>query len=112
RDLAGNVEATKSQAIHIDTVAPEVAITSPTDFSLVQGTVTVEARATDNVGVARVSFFVDGRLIGTSTAAPYPVQWQSSPDGPGLHRLHAEATDLAGNVTQSAEINTIVALSL
>ncbi len=111
-DLAGNVEATKSQPIRIDTQSPEVAITSPGDFSLVLGTVTVKANAGDNVGIARVSFFVDGRLIGTTTTAPYQVQWQSGSDGIGLHSLQAEAADLAGNITDSAPVTVIVGLGL
>ncbi|MHA1228420.1 MAG: Ig-like domain-containing protein [Candidatus Hodarchaeales archaeon] len=45
-----------------DTTAPTVSITSPADGATVSGTVTVEASASDNVGVDRVEFFVDGEV--------------------------------------------------
>ncbi len=108
RDLAGNVEATKSQAIRIDTEPPKVAITSPRNWSLVVGTTTVKASATDNAGIVAVSFFVDGRLIGASTTAPYQVNWSSGKEGIGIHHLHAEATDLAGNSARSSTVDVVV----
>jgi hypothetical protein len=107
-DVAGNVEATKSQAIQIDTQPPSVAITSPTDLSAVRGTVTVRASARDNVSIAAVRFYADGRHIGTSRSAPYQVLWNSSSYGVGLHYLHATAVDLAGNSARSTRIRVAV----
>jgi peptidoglycan/xylan/chitin deacetylase (PgdA/CDA1 family) len=106
-DFAGNLEATKSQTIRIDTQPPEVAITSPGNLAVVLGTVTVKANASDNVGIAQVRFYVDGRLIGTSTIPPYQATWQAS--GIGVRTLSAEAQDLAGNVTDSAPVTVVVA---
>src|SRR5207249_2627636 len=46
-DVAGNVEATKSQLVQVDTVPPTVAITSPANGAKVKGNVKVTATAAD-----------------------------------------------------------------
>ncbi len=45
-----------------DTQAPATAITAPANGATVSGTVSVTASASDNVGVTRVEFFLDGVL--------------------------------------------------
>jgi hypothetical protein len=106
-DLAGNLEATKTQTIRIDTVPPQVQITSPSGGLTVSvGTVRVTANASDNVGIARVRFYADGRLIATDTSAPYEATWQAGLIG--NHTLRADAEDLAGNITQSSTVNVLV----
>ncbi len=55
-----------------DTTPPTVSIGSPTSGN-VSGTVTVSANASDNVGVTRVDFYVNGGLVGSDSAAPVPV---------------------------------------
>jgi hypothetical protein len=70
--------------------------------------VTLAATATDNVGIGRVEFFVDNQLLGTATAAPYTLAWDTT----GLahnsvHTLHARAVDLAGNARQSATVSGV-----
>ncbi len=109
-DLAGNVEAVKSQEIRIDTQAPSVAITSPGNPSIVRNTVTVTASASDDVGVFEVRFYVDGNLIGADRDAPYEVEWQTQISQIGAHTLHAEADDLAGNVARSTNVIVVVGL--
>jgi len=106
-DLAGNAEATRTQAIQIDTQSPEVQVTSPGNLSVVLGTITVKANAEDNAAIAEVSFYVDGKLIGKSSAAPYQTQWDSARDGIGTHRLQAEARDLAGNTATSGSVTVV-----
>src|SRR5262249_40009063 len=48
----------------LDTQAPNVSLTSPTDGSrvTVRSKVTLSAQATDNVGVTKVEFYVNGSL--------------------------------------------------
>ena len=109
-DNAGNVEATKTQLIQIDTVAPTVAITSPTSGSSVTGTLKITATATDNSGgsgVAQVSFYVDGQLIATATSATkgvYSVSWNTKKVTKGQHTLTAIARDVAGNAQTSTAV--------
>jgi hypothetical protein len=109
-DQAGNVEATKTQVIQVDTVAPTVAITSPTNGSPVTGTAKVTATATDNSGgsgVAQVSFYVDGQLIASATSATkgvYSVSWNTKKVTKGQHSLTAIAKDVAGNAQTSTAV--------
>jgi hypothetical protein len=77
-----------------DGEAPTVAITAPADGATVGGSVTVNASASDNVGVARVDLWVDGALAQTDASAPYSFTWHAAD---GTHTLEAHAFDAAGN---------------
>ena len=61
-----------------DNIAPTVAITNPAINAIVarKSNVTITATATDNVGVTRVEFSVNGSLQCTDTAAPYSCVWR------------------------------------
>jgi peptidoglycan/xylan/chitin deacetylase (PgdA/CDA1 family) len=108
-DNAGNAEATKSQLLRIDMVAPAVAITSPTDGATVTGSVKITVTASDaGSGVAQVSFYVDGVLIGTAKAAPFTLTWNTKKVNVGQHTLFAVAQDVAGNSQTSASIRVTV----
>ena len=87
-----------------DTTPPTVSITSPAAGSTVSGTLTIQASAWDNVGVASVSFYVDGAAIGTITSAPYNCPWNTSGAASGAHTIMATARDAAGN-TASASVS-------
>lgn len=62
------------------------------------------ATATDNVGVARVEFLVDGSLKGTDASAPYALTLEAAALGAGSHSLVARAYDAAGNVGASGAV--------
>ena len=81
-----------------DTTAPTVRA-SETGAS---GTITLSAAASDNVGVTKVEFYVDGVLKGSDTATPYSMTLASSTLANGSHSLVAKAYDAAGNVGTSA----------
>jgi peptidoglycan/xylan/chitin deacetylase (PgdA/CDA1 family) len=104
-DVAGNVEATKSQSIRIDTTAPTIALTSPSNGAAVKGTVPVTATASDaDSGIARVDFYLDGTLLGTRAAPPYKVSWNTKKSTKGQHVLYAIAYDLAGNTWRTSDV--------
>jgi hypothetical protein len=104
-DVAGNVEATKSQLIQVDTVPPTVAITSPANGANVHGNVKITATAADAAsGVAQVSFYVDGVLIGTSKGPTYSVTWNTNKVSKAQHTLTAIAQDVAGNSQTSSGV--------
>jgi peptidoglycan/xylan/chitin deacetylase (PgdA/CDA1 family) len=108
-DSAGNVETTKSQLIQVDTFAPTVSITSPLAGTTVTGNVKIAATAADaQTGVASVKFYVDGKLVGTTTSAPWQVPWNAKKFTTGTHVLTAVATDRAGNSATSAPITVTV----
>ncbi|QRN92813.1 S8 family serine peptidase [Archangium violaceum] len=106
RDLAGNVKASQPVTVTTDNdfTAPVVAITAPAPGSKVTGSVTLSANATDNLGVARVEFFVDGVLLASDTTAPFAVSWNSRSMASGSHTLSARAYDAAGNMGTSAQV--------
>jgi peptidoglycan/xylan/chitin deacetylase (PgdA/CDA1 family) len=108
-DNAGNVEATKSQVVRIDLTAPTVAITSPADGGTVTGNVKITASASDvGSGVAQVTFYADGVLIGTAKSSPYSVTWNTRKPGVGQHTVWAVAQDVAGNTQTSTSIRVTV----
>ncbi|MBD0384052.1 pectinesterase family protein [Paenibacillus sedimenti] len=83
---------------------PVVAITSPVNNTLKDAgsNVTVEASASDNDGIAKVEFIVDGNVMAEDTTAPYSFEWNHVTDG--THFLVVKATDNAGLSTQSDNV--------
>ena len=82
-----------------DTTAPIVSITSPANNAIVvrRTTVTITATASDNVGVTRVEFRVNGVLRCTDTTAPYSCAWSVPNLRNQTFQLQASAFDQAGN---------------
>jgi glucose/arabinose dehydrogenase/fibronectin type 3 domain-containing protein len=92
-----------------DTTPPTVEITRPSPGSIVSGTVSISANASDNVQVASVSFFIDGIQIGVAdTSAPYAISWDSSLVMNGSHSLTANARDGSGNQVVSSAVSVTV----
>lgn len=85
-----------------EALPPVVAISSPAQGSAVGGAVTVAAAASDNKGVARVEFYVNGALKATDTEAPYSYAWDTSPLAAGDYTLAVKAFDAAGNAGEAA----------
>ena len=88
-----------------ETQAPTVTITSPASLSTVKGVVSVQVRATDNVGIARVELLVDTRLAGACTpvtATTYSCRWDTRKWSNGGWTLYARAWDAAGNLGQAS----------
>jgi hypothetical protein len=78
-----------------------VSITQPTGGTVAVGSVTVQASASDNVGVAKVELWVDGAKLAEDGASPYSFTWSATA---GQHALVARAVDAAGNVGTSATV--------
>ncbi|HEY7655679.1 MAG TPA: Ig-like domain-containing protein [Burkholderiales bacterium] len=113
-DAAGNtrtsapVTVTVSNGPAADAAPPMVSISSPANGATVSGTITVNASASDNVGVVGVEFFLDGVRGGDDTTAPYSVPWDTTGTANGQHTLTAVARDAAGNRTTSAAVTVNV----
>jgi hypothetical protein len=110
-DAAGNVTVSAGRAVTVDNAAPTVAITSPANgatLSSLSLSTTIQASASDNVGVTQVVFYDGASVMGTDTTAPYSVSWNLLSATKGTHTLTARAYDAAGNVTTSAPISVKV----
>lgn len=87
---------------------PTVDITNPSDGATVSSTITIEADASDDVGVMQVDFYIDGALLATDTEAPYSCSWDSGMVADGSHTITAKATDTIEQTTTSAAITVTV----
>ena len=109
---AYNAAGQESSYSNIVTIAeqspPTVSITSPSNTASVSGVVSINVSATDNVGVTKVEFYVNGQLVTTNLAAPYVYSWDTSSLAAGTHTLMAKAYDAAGNVSQSSSSVNVV----
>lgn len=84
--------------VTVDTTPPIVTITSPANGAILsRGNITVNATATDNVGVIRVELYVDGRYIANDTVSPYSLNWNARKASLGSHTIMMKAFDAAGN---------------
>jgi Bacterial Ig domain len=91
-----------------DTQPPTVSITAPASGATVSGTVSVTANASDNVGVTKVEFYLDGALTSTDTTSPYSWSWDTTAVANGSHSLTAKAYDAALNVGTSTAVSVTV----
>jgi len=92
-----------------DTTPPTTSITSPDDGATVSGPVVVAASASDNIGVTKVDFYMDGAWKATDTTFPYEWSWNTTTLN-GSHTLQARASDAANNVGSSALV-TVTAIN-
>jgi hypothetical protein len=109
-DGAGNSNTSSISVIVnnvLDTSAPAIRITSPSDGNKVTSNVSVKVNASDNVAVMKVELYVDGMLQGVSTTAPFTTKWNTAKAAKGPHILSCKAYDSAGNVglSQSVSVN-------
>ncbi len=81
---------------------PAVAIASPKSGSHVSGSVEINAPASDDFGLKRVEFYVDGAKKRTDTAPPYNFTWQASTYYNGNHSLKVIAVDSINQMTEDA----------
>jgi Bacterial Ig domain len=87
---------------------PQLAITHPASGDTVGGQVSIEAVATDDFGVDKVRFLIDGTLLSEQYTPPFRVSWNtSSLLDLSTHTIRVEASDVAKN-TSFAQIVVIV----
>ncbi|MBI4052352.1 MAG: hypothetical protein HY400_07580 [Elusimicrobia bacterium] len=84
-----------------DQTPPAVTITAPADGALLGDIVTVEAAASDDVGMLGVQFKLDGQNLGSQdTSPPYTISWNTRDVSDKTYTLTAVARDLSDNVAQ------------
>ena len=110
-DSIGNVatDSTWAYVYEIDNVPPTVNITKPTDGlyindekimplrnkTVILGRITIKANASDNIGVARVDFYIDDKLVHMNYTKPYYWLWDEF--AIGRHTIKVVAHDFEGN---------------
>jgi subtilisin family serine protease len=111
QDSSGNMDVASAYVVATPTTPPTVSITSPTPGATVSGNVSVTASASGGSGIGTVVFYRDAAvLLGTATASPYAITWDSSTASAGAHTLYATATDNAGNTGTSTLVDITVSI--
>jgi len=82
-----------------DLILPSVSVTSPLNGAVLKRNVsiTITASATDNTGVSKVEFYINGALKCTDTASPYACNWKVSGKPNANYTISAKAYDLSNN---------------
>ena len=72
-------------------------------LTIIAGPITIEVNASDDQGIDKVEFYIDGELIGEDEVAPYSYTWDKESLIPRRHKLKVIAYDNNGN-NDSAEL--------
>ncbi len=91
---------TVSIQVTVDNLAPTVQVINPSqgqEFLFPdEREITFQVQANDNLGLARLEFWLDGRMISNLSSPPFASPWRGTL---GDHELEIRAIDQAGNVT-------------
>lgn len=104
-DDKGDASPVSSVAINVDSSfpnneSPTVSLALSASSVDVGGTVTLTAEAADNDGsVDKVEFYVEGKVVGTVTSAPFVFDYIATSEG--TVSVYAKATDNLGAATNS-----------
>jgi Bacterial Ig domain len=106
-DAAGN-STDATLVVRNDTSAPQGVILSPAANTTVFGTRLVTLNVLDDVGVDHVELFVNDTLVGSSSAAPWSISWDTTTlhsNGPAVAAsLKLRVVDLVARSTETAPI--------
>lgn len=98
--------------VSVDNTSPEVSLITPApDDAFTLGadeSVIVQPDAKDNLSLAYVEIFVDGRKVETNTVAPFTYRWPLKGVSAGTHTIHLRAVDAAGNEAKSEAVRVTV----
>lgn len=97
-----HIETAVSQ-VTVDNTPPQVNITFPvTGQTLTSGeVVSLQCAVAESIGVARLAWYIDAKLSGETSQAPFSLPWSALS---GNHILEVEAADLAGNTSRSESV--------
>jgi membrane peptidoglycan carboxypeptidase len=94
--------------VTVDNEPPSVTILQPgagQQFPYTAGKVLVfQAEASDGLTLARLDYYLDGKLINTLSQPPFTIPWTAQL---GAHTLWVVATDLAGNTAEQSLTFTV-----
>jgi len=114
RDASNNVATSAPVAVTTsnpvaDTIPPDVHLIWPLAGTAVATTTPLLFGATDDAGVAGVTFLVDGIPVGSEdTVAPYEFLWNTNAYTNDSHIISASARDTLGNIGTSTGVSLTV----
>jgi chitodextrinase len=109
-DCAGNMSA-QSTSVNVTTSAalppppapPTVSITSPTNGSVINGSVNIAVLASSAVGLASITITADGNYLTTcANATSCSATWQKKKVSRGTHTIGTIAIDTRGTAVSAA----------
>jgi len=110
-DTYNNVNTSALVTVTVEKTPPVVSLTSPVASTVLAGTASLSATASDSSGISKVEFYANGILKGSSVAvaSPYTFNWNTTLVPNGTYSLTAKAYDKAGNTAISAAVSVTVA---
>lgn len=87
-----------------DSQVPTITWVAPVNGDNLSDIETLTVDATDDVGIDKIEFYVDEKLVG-SIASGMSCSWDSANVANGTHKLKAVAYDKAGNKAETEEIS-------
>jgi hypothetical protein len=95
--VSGNIAFVPgSLSVFRNKMAPDVALTTPSELSKLIGSVPIDVQASHSSGIDRVEFYVDEVLKASATSAPYSYTWDTRPYEDGLHTIRVRAYNKNG----------------
>ncbi len=112
-DDSGNqtVSAVNNLTVQNDLLPPTISFIqppTPNEADNVSKQVTLSAVAEDDVAISKVTFLVNGAVLGVTNSSPYTMNWNTLLNADGPASLTAKAYDTAGNITTTPAINVVV----
>ncbi len=101
-DASGNTGESNSVSVIYnevvgDGILPIVCITKPRNGAKVSNNLKISASASDESGISKVEFYIDGNLIGIDYSNPYYCYWNTKSVSNGWHTITVRAYDKFGN---------------
>jgi membrane peptidoglycan carboxypeptidase len=94
--------------VTIDNQAPELSIQRPVDKQRFNDDqeqfIILQVNAEDDIGLQKVEFYIDDRLISTLREPPFTVSWLAIA---GVHTLRVKAYDQAENASEASLVFTV-----
>ncbi|MFA6416321.1 MAG: Ig-like domain-containing protein [Candidatus Paceibacterota bacterium] len=108
KSTTATTTATTTVVVATDTIKPIVSVTSPVSGMVIGGNVIFKATASDNVGIAKVQLYVDGKYTAQDTTAPYEISWDTSTVVAGAHTVMIKAYDTASPTANTASQSLVL----